>query len=101
MYFLSTFIKWENGPDTNSNTNSLVISSFLELWRRARRIFMKKYTVLVTEQFVRDRRMVLHAQNESDLELRVADMTEAEGRRLDADDSQVVEVFILDEKTVL
>ena len=84
MYFLSTFIKWENGPDTNSNTNSLVISSFLELWRRARRIFMKKYTVLVTEQFVRDRRMVLHAQNESDLELRVADMTEAEGRRLDA-----------------
>ena len=62
---------------------------------------MKKYTVLVTEQFVRDRRMVLHAQNESDLELRVADMTEAEGRRLAADDSQVVEVFILDEKTVL
>ena len=62
---------------------------------------MKKYTVLVTEQFVRDRRMVLHAQNESDLELRVTDMTEAEGRRLDADDSQVVEVFILDEKTVL
>ena len=62
---------------------------------------MKKYTVLVTEQFVRDRRMGLHAQNESDLELRVADMTEAEGRRLDADDSQVVEVFILDEKTVL
>ena len=101
MYFLSTFINWENGPDTNSNTNSLVISSFLELWRRARRIVMKMYTVLVTEQFVRDRRMVLHAQNESDLELRVADMTEAEGRRLDADDSQVVEVFILDEKTVL
>ena len=62
---------------------------------------MKKYTVLVTEQFVRDRRMVLHAQSESDLELRVSDMTEAEGRRLDADDSQVVEVFILDEKTVL
>ena len=62
---------------------------------------MKKYTVLVTEQFVRDRRLVLHAQNESDLELRVAEMTEAEGRRLDADDSEVVEVFILNEKTVL
>ena len=62
---------------------------------------MKKYTVLVTEQFVRDRRMVLHAQSESDLELRVSEMTEAEGRRLYADESQVVEVFILDEKTVL
>ena len=62
---------------------------------------MKRYTVLVTEQFVRDRRLVLHAQNESDLELRVAEMTEAEGRRLDADESQVVEVFILNEKTVL
>ena len=62
---------------------------------------MKKYTVLVTEQFVRDRRMVLHAQSQSDLELRIAEMTEAEGRRLDADESQVVEVFIVDEKTVL
>ena len=37
----------------------------------------------------------------SDLELRIAEMTEAEGRRLDADESQVVEVFIVDEKTVL
>ena len=54
-----------------------------------------------SKQFVRDRRMVLHAQSESDLELRVSEMTEAEGRRLDADESQVVEVFILDEKTVL
>ena len=73
----------------------------MELWWRTERILMKKYTVLVTEQFVRDRRMVLHAQSESDLELRVSEMTEAEGRRLDADESQVVEVFILDEKTVL
>ena len=62
---------------------------------------MKKYTLLVTEQFVRDRRMVLHAQSRSDLDLRIAEMTEAEGRRLDADDSEVVEVCILDEKTVL
>ena len=101
MYFLSTFIKWKNGPYINSDTTSHAISSFLELWRWARRIFMKKYTVLVTEQFVRDRRMVLHAQSQSDLELRIAEMTEAEGRRLDADESQVVEVFIVDEKTVL
>lgn len=101
MYFLSTFIKWKNGPDINSDTSSYVISSFMELWWRTERILMKKYTVLVTEQFVRDRRMVLHAQSESDLELRVSEMTEAEGRRLDADESQVVEVFILDEKTVL
>ena len=101
MYFLSTFIKWKNGPDINSDTSSYVISSFMEFWWRTKRILMKKYTVLVTEQFVRDRRMVLHAQSESDLELRVSEMTEAEGRRLDADESQVVEVFILDEKTVL
>ena len=101
MYFLSTFIKWKNGPDINSDTSSYVISSFMEFWWRTERILMKKYTVLVTEQFVRDRRMVLHAQSESDLELRVSEMTEAEGRRLDADESQVVEVFILDEKTVL
>ena len=44
---------------------------------------------------------ILHAQSKSDLDLRVAEMTEAEGRRLDADESQVVEVFILNEKTVL
>ena len=101
MYFLSTFIKWKNGPDSDSIINSTTISSFLEFWQWTRRILMKQYTILVTEQFVRDRRLVLHAQSKSDLDLRVAEMTEAEGRRLDADESQVVEVFILDEKTVL
>jgi len=62
---------------------------------------MKKYTVLVTEQFVRDRRLVLHAQSKSDLELRIADMTKAEGKRLNADEAEVIEVYIVDEQIVL
>ena len=62
---------------------------------------MKQYTVLVTEQFVRDRRVVLHAQNESDLLLRLEDMVIGEGRRFEADESELVSYVIEDEKTVL
>ena len=43
---------------------------------------MKQYTILVTEQFVRDRRVVLHAQSKSDLDLRIAEMTKVGGLML-------------------
>ncbi len=62
---------------------------------------MKKYVVVLTQQFLRDKRMVLHAHNEKDLELRVEDITQAEGRRLSADEAEVIEFVILDEQTVL
>ncbi len=62
---------------------------------------MKKYVVVLTQQFLRDKRMVLHAHNEKDLELRVEYITQAEGRRLSADEAEVIEFVILDEQTVL
>ena len=62
---------------------------------------MIKYTLTVTEQFVRDRRMVLHAQNEADLVIRLEDMIAGIGRRFEADESEIVGYVIEDEKTVL
>jgi uncharacterized membrane protein YgcG len=50
---------------------------------------------------LRDKRMVLHAHNEKDLESKVEDMTQADGRRLRADESEVVEFIVIDEQTVL
>ena len=69
--------------------------------RRARRVLMKKYTVAVTQQFYRDKHMVLHAHNQADLEERIEQMTQAEGRRINADDSEVVDIVIVAEQTVL
>jgi hypothetical protein len=62
---------------------------------------MKKYVVTITQQFWRDKRMVLHAYNEKDLESRIEDMTHAEGRRLGADEAEVIDIVIVDEQTVL
>jgi hypothetical protein len=62
---------------------------------------MKRYTVAVTQQFYRDKHMVLHAYNQADLEERIEQMTQAEGRRMDADDSEVIDIIIVDEQTVL
>ena len=77
------------------------LSSILGFRWRPRRLLMKKYVVVLTQQFLRDKRMVLHAQNEKDLELKVEDMTQAEGRRLRADEAEVIEFIIVDEQTVL
>jgi hypothetical protein len=62
---------------------------------------MKKYTVMITQQFVRDSRMVLHAQNEKDLELKIEEMTQAQSRRFKTDEAEVLDLTIVDEQTVL
>ena len=69
--------------------------------RRPRRILMKKYTVTVTEQFVRDKRIVIHAQNEGDLLTRLEDRVNGERRRLDADEGEILNYLIEDEQRVL
>lgn len=90
------------GCIANSSLRCYSIINILGLWwRRPGRLLMKKYVVMLTQQFLRDKRMVLHAHNEKDLESKVEDMTQADGRRLRADESEVVEFIIVDEQTVL
>ena len=62
---------------------------------------MIKYTVTVTEQFVRDKRIVIHAQNETDLLTRLEDRVNGERRRLNADEGEVLGYVIEDEQRVL
>ena len=62
---------------------------------------MIKYTVTVTEQFVRDKRIVMHAQNEGDLLTRLEDRVNGERRRLDADEGEILNYLIEDEQRVL
>ena len=62
---------------------------------------MIKYTVTVTEQFVRDKRIVIHAQNEEDLLTRLEDRVNGERRRLDADEGEILNYLIEDEQRVL
>lgn len=62
---------------------------------------MIKYTVTVTEQFVRDKRIVIHAQNEGDLLTRLEDRVNGERRRLDADEGEILNYLIEDEQRVL
>ena len=69
--------------------------------RRPSRILMIKYTVTVTEQFVRDKRIVIHAQNEGDLLTRLEDRVNGERRRLDADEGEILNYLIEDEQRVL
>ena len=62
---------------------------------------MIKYTVTVTEQFERDKRIVIHAQNEGDLLTRLEDRVNGERRRLDADEGEILNYLIEDEQRVL
>jgi hypothetical protein len=61
---------------------------------------MKKYLILISQQFYRDKHMILHAHNEADLKLKVEDMTKAEGVRLNTDEAEVIDLVILNEQIV-